>query len=61
VLGERRDLALLFKDLATLRSGEALFARAEQLRWQGPGGDFAAWAGEIGDDRLAERAAAAAA
>jgi 5'-3' exonuclease len=61
VLGERRDLALLFKDLATLRSGEALFARAEQLRWQGPGGDFAAWAGEIGDDRLAERAAAASA
>jgi 5'-3' exonuclease len=60
VLGERRDLALLFKDLATLRSDEALFGRAEQLRWRGPGGDFAAWAREIGDDRLAERAAAAA-
>jgi 5'-3' exonuclease len=60
VLGERRDLALLFKDLATLRSDEALFGRAEQLRWRGPGGDFAAWAREIGDDRLAERAATAA-
>jgi 5'-3' exonuclease len=60
VLGERRDLALLFKDLATLRSDEALFGRAEELRWRGPGDDFAAWAGEIGDERLAARAAAAA-
>jgi 5'-3' exonuclease len=60
VLGDRRELALLFKDLATLRSGEALFARAEELRWQGPCDGFAAWAAEIGDDRLAARAAAAA-
>ena len=48
------------KDLATLRSGEGLFGRAEELRWAGPGEDFGAWAGEIGDDRLAARAAAAA-
>jgi 5'-3' exonuclease len=60
VLGERQELALLFKDLATLRSGEELFGRAEELRWQGPGPGLGAWAREIGDDRLAARAAAAA-
>jgi 5'-3' exonuclease len=61
VLGERRELALLFKDLATLRSDEALFGRAEELRWHGPRDGFTAWAAEIGDDRLAQRAANAAA
>ena len=60
VLGERRDLALLFKDLATLRSDAGLFGRAEELRWQGPRGDFPAWAESIGDERLAARAALAA-
>jgi len=59
VLGKRRELALLFKDLATLRSGEALFGRAEELRWHGPRDGFTAWAAEIGDDRLADRAASA--
>jgi len=60
VLGERRELALLFKDLATLRTDADLFGRAEELRWQGPRDGFAAWAGSIGDERLAERAALAA-
>jgi len=60
VLGERRELALLFKDLATLRSDADLFARAEELRWRGPRDGFAAWAESIGDERLAERAALAA-
>jgi 5'-3' exonuclease len=60
VLGERRELALLFKDLATLRSDADLFGRAEELRWQGPRDGFAAWAASIGDERLAERAALAA-
>jgi 5'-3' exonuclease len=60
VLGERRELALLFKDLATLRSGGKLFDRAEELRWPGPRAGFGDWAGEIGDDRVAARAAAAA-
>src|SRR5436305_1289554 len=36
VLGERRELALLFKDLATLRAGERVFEDVEQLRWRGP-------------------------
>jgi 5'-3' exonuclease len=60
VLGERRELALLFKDLATLRSDAELFAAAEELRWRGPRDGFAAWAESIGDERLAERAALAA-
>jgi 5'-3' exonuclease len=60
VLGERRELALLFKDLATLRTDADLFGRAEELRWQGPRDGFAAWAESIGDERLAARATLAA-
>jgi len=59
VLGERRDLALLFKDLATLRDGEALFARAADLRYAGPTPDFGDWVEQLGDDRLLSRAQAA--
>ena len=58
-LGERRELALLFKRLATLRSDEPLFARVEELEWQGPTERFAACAAELGDARLTRRAAAA--
>ena len=35
-LGERRELALLFKKLATLRSDAPLFARVEELDGKGP-------------------------
>jgi 5'-3' exonuclease len=59
ILGERRELALLFKRLATLRSDAPLFARVEELAWQGPTERFAACAAELGDERLARRAAAA--
>src|ERR1700694_535009 len=33
VLGERRKLALLFKDLATLRTDAPLFGDVDELRW----------------------------
>jgi hypothetical protein len=33
VLGERRDLALLFKDLATLRTDARLFEDVDELRF----------------------------
>jgi 5'-3' exonuclease len=56
---ERRELALLFKDLATLRDGAELFAQGDDLRWAGPTADFADWVEQLGDARLAERAAAA--
>jgi 5'-3' exonuclease len=60
VLGERRDLALLFKDLATLRTDAPVFADVDELRWKGPGAGFAAWAARIGDDRLLGRTTEAA-
>ena len=55
VLGERRDEALLFKDLATLRTGAPLFGDVEELRWRGPTPGFPAWVERIGDGRLGER------
>ena len=56
VLGERRELALLFKDLATLRTDAPLFADVDALRWQGPTSRFAAWAERIGAPQLEARA-----
>ena len=54
-LGSERELALLFKDLATLREGEPVLADVEDLRWHGPTEDFPAWAERLGDERLAKR------
>ncbi|HSW25867.1 MAG TPA: 5'-3' exonuclease H3TH domain-containing protein [Burkholderiaceae bacterium] len=60
VLGDgRRDEALLFKRLATLRSDAPLFDTVDQLRWRGPSGEFAAWAQRIDAPRLLERCLAA--
>ncbi|HEX3599403.1 MAG TPA: 5'-3' exonuclease H3TH domain-containing protein [Lacipirellulaceae bacterium] len=42
VLGEQRELALLFKKLATLRTDAPLFKKIETLRWRGPTPAFAA-------------------
>lgn len=53
--GERRELAMLFKNLATLRTDAPLFDDVEELRWQGAMSSFAAMAEKIGDARLAER------
>ncbi len=39
VLGERRDIALLFKELATLRTDAVLFADLKELKWRGPTGN----------------------
>jgi 5'-3' exonuclease len=59
--GERRDLALLFKRLATLRTDAPLFADVEALRWRGPTDGFARWAEASGDTRLLARSRTAAA
>jgi 5'-3' exonuclease len=56
VLSERRNLALLFKTLATLRSDAPLFADVDELRWQGPTEKFSACAERYGDPRLLARA-----
>ena len=53
-----RELALLFKRLATLRVDADLFKDVEELRWRGPKPEFAAFAETIGDPRLLPRIAA---
>jgi 5'-3' exonuclease len=55
VLGDSRDLALLFKDLATLRTDAPLFRYVDELRWRGPTKAFAACAEHLGETRLLER------
>ena len=57
VLGPRQELALLFKQLATLRTDAPLFESVEELRWRGPTNGFAEFAQRIGDARLLERVA----
>jgi 5'-3' exonuclease len=59
VLGEKRDLALLFKKLATLRTDAPLFENVDALRWMGPTDRFAGWAKRIDSPRLIERTLAA--
>jgi 5'-3' exonuclease len=61
VLGERRDEALLFKKLATLRTDADLFRDVDELRWRGPTKALAQQAERLGDERLLKRAARAAA
>ncbi len=55
LLGERRKLALLFKDLATLRTDAPLFDDVESLRWRGPTSAFASWTKRMKAPRLLER------
>src|SRR5690349_17500738 len=55
VLGKQRDLALLFKKLATLRTHAPLFKKVETLRWRGPAPAFAKWAKKMQAPRLLER------
>jgi 5'-3' exonuclease len=55
VLGDNRGLALLFKDLATLRTDAPLFGDVEELRWRGPTDAFAECAEHLGNARLRER------
>jgi 5'-3' exonuclease len=59
ILGPQRSNALLFKQLATLRTDARLFADADELRWRGPSAAFAAGAERIGDARLLARAKSA--
>jgi 5'-3' exonuclease len=55
VLGERRDLALLFKQLATLKTDAPLFRNVDELRWRGATDAFASWTQRMGAPRLLER------
>ncbi|HET7710937.1 MAG TPA: 5'-3' exonuclease H3TH domain-containing protein [Thermoanaerobaculia bacterium] len=52
-----REHALLFKDLATLRTNAPLFRAADDLHWSGAGAAFSRVAERIGDPGLAVRVA----
>jgi len=55
-LAERRDDALLFRTLATLRTDSPLGVDVDDLRWRGPQPHFAAWAERFGAPSLHTRA-----
>lgn len=52
---ENRLHALLFKDLATLRTDAPLFDDVDELRWRGATPDFPAYAQKIGNASLLQR------
>ena len=54
-LGDNRDRALLFKQLATLRTDAPLFRNVDEIRWKGPRPGFASVAEKIGDMNLVRR------
>lgn len=53
--GDRREQALLFKQLATLRTDARVFNDVDELLWRGPTDAFAAVAARLGDTRLLAR------
>jgi 5'-3' exonuclease len=54
--GERREFALLFKTLATLKTDALLFRNVDEILWRGPRPEFTEHAARIGDARLLDRA-----
>jgi 5'-3' exonuclease len=61
LLEGQRENALLFKRLATLRTDAPLFNDVDELRWRGPTSSFAGFTQKMGEQRLLDRANAAAA
>ena len=55
MLGKNRELALLFKDLATLRTDAEPFDDVDALGWRGPTESFAECVRQLGDARLLDR------
>jgi len=55
-LGDKREIALLFKQLATLRTDAPLFDNVDAIRWRGPTPEFATFAERIGDSKITARA-----
>ncbi len=56
ILGEQRELAALFKKLATLRADALLFTDVDELRWRGPTEAFRNVIEQLGDVKLLARA-----
>jgi 5'-3' exonuclease len=59
-LGERRASALLFKQLATLKTDAPVLAKVSQLKWLGPTSKFADWSERL-ESKVIARAVKAAA
>jgi 5'-3' exonuclease len=57
VLGDQRERALLFKNLATLRTDAPLFADVDEIEWKGATTTFAEWPGRMADTRIQARCA----
>ncbi len=55
VLGDKEELALLFKDLATLRTNAPLFSDVDDIKWKGSTDKFEGMAARLGDERLLDR------
>ncbi|MDE2761344.1 MAG: flap endonuclease [Gemmatimonadota bacterium] len=55
-LAANRSAALLFRDLATLRDGAAVFDRVDELEWTGPDPGFRDFAADIGVSGFWKRA-----
>jgi 5'-3' exonuclease len=55
VLREQWENALLFRDLATLRTSAKLFDNVDALRWRGPTREFARFAAAINGEALLRR------
>jgi len=60
-LRENFQLALLFRDLATLRTNEPALASPDEIRWLGPGPSFAGMCERLEAPQLADRVAKVAA
>jgi 5'-3' exonuclease len=58
ILGDQLQTAMLFKQLATLRTDANLFRDVESLRWTGPTPSFGPWTERIGAPKLLQRALA---
>ena len=54
--GDRRENALLFKKLATLRTDAKLFKKVDELKWKGPTKEFEKFVNKINDEKLLKRA-----
>ncbi len=57
VLGKHRADALLFKELATLRTDAKLYASVDELRWHGPTAEFASVCARFGISDVLARVA----
>jgi 5'-3' exonuclease len=56
VLNAKRDLAFLFRDLATLRTDLALFASVDDLLWTGPTPEFPLMADRLDKAKFKDKA-----